>query len=267
MNPNHQELGWLKNKTRLQRRENAATLTDGQVQKLITTITQHPHYTKIEPEINELIKLRDKALIGTNWTWFKRGNEILHLRLGDITVTEQEVMISLLIEKKNKTYKICPNCTEKKNSKKAKFCKVCGANLANTLQTETSKKTSRKVKTKNSKYLFCQPLLEWLKQLDRLKLEPEAWLFPRYHYFSKAFLFYAENPLTIQRYDQILQRLDPTMTSALFRYGGAEKYLRLGYTPFELKEIGDWESSKMPELYADKKGLTTSQKKFAEDLR
>jgi uncharacterized protein with PIN domain len=267
MNLNYGEHGWLKNKDRLQRRENASTLTDNQVQKLIDTIDALPHYTKLDPEIDAVIRSRDKALIATNWTWFKRGNEILHLRLGDMTVTNEQVMISLLIEKKNKTYKICPSCAEKKNSKEAKFCKVCGADITNTLETETGKKTHRRVKTKSSQFSFCKPILEWQRQLEKLKLEPTAWMFPRYHYFSKGFLFYAPAPLTIQRYDQILQRLDPTMTSALFRYGGAEKYLRLGYTPFELKEIGDWESSKMPELYADKKGLTISQKKFADDLR
>ncbi|MFC1487028.1 hypothetical protein ACFLRN_04995 [Thermoproteota archaeon] len=64
------------------------------------------------------------------------------------------------------------------------------------------------------------------------------------------FDFLTKKPMTIQNYDRILKRLDHRMTSCLFRYGGAEKFLVLGYTPFELKEIGDWSSSKIPEIYA-----------------
>lgn len=93
----------------------------------------------------------------------------------------------------------------------------------------------------------------------------EAALFPKYHYFG-GFRF--DEPLkTVERLDQILQNLDPTMTSHMFRYGASERYLRMGYTPIDLKEIGDWASSKMPELYAEKKNLTPAQKRFSNDSR
>lgn len=50
----------------------------------------------------------------------------------------------------------------------------------------------------------------------------------------------------------------------MFRYGGTEKFLGLGYTPTDLKEIGDWGSSYMPEKYAERKGLTRTQRRFME---
>jgi hypothetical protein len=34
----------------------------------------------------------------------------------------------------------------------------------------------------------------------------------------------------------ILQRLDPTLTSHMFRRGASKKYLILGYTPYDPKE-------------------------------
>jgi signal recognition particle subunit SEC65 len=130
---------------------------------------------------------------------------------------------------------------------------------------ERSSRTVTKRKTVASP--FCKYIIDYVEELRRLGVEPKDWLFPRFSYFAQRFLFDAERPLTIQRFDQILQRLDPSITSATFRYGGTEKFLRLGYTPYELKEIGDWQSSHMPEIYAARKGLTPSQKKFAEDTR
>ena len=53
----------------------------------------------------------------------------------------------------------------------------------------------------------------------------------------------------------------------MFRYGQSETLLRRGYLPHEIKEIGDWSSSFMPELYANRKGLTAAQRKFTQDVR
>lgn len=86
--------------------------------------------------------------------------------------------------------------------------------------------------------------------------------------FTTAFFdFRSERPMTLQNFNRILKRLDPSMTSCLFRYGGVEKYLLLGYLPHELKEIGDWSTSKMPELYAERKDITPVQRRWSEDVR
>jgi hypothetical protein len=53
----------------------------------------------------------------------------------------------------------------------------------------------------------------------------------------------------------------------MFRYGAAEKFLRLNYTPYDLKEIGDWSSAHMPESYVKRIGLMQSQTKFMKDVR
>jgi len=36
---------------------------------------------------------------------------------------------------------------------------------------------------------------------------------------------------------------------------------------YELKEIGDWSSSKMPEIYAERKGIIVAQRRWSEDVR
>jgi len=112
-------------------------------------------------------------------------------------------------------------------------------------------------------------IVEWLREFDLLTEDQEAWFFPvlRVVFTSAYFDFKSERPMTVQNFDRILKRLDSHMTSCLFRYGGSEKYLELGYTPYELKEIGDWSSSKMPEEYAARKGITVAQRRWSEDIR
>jgi hypothetical protein len=114
---------------------------------------------------------------------------------------------------------------------------------------------------------FTKYVVDWLLEFD--KLTKKGWFFPalRVAFTSACFDFNSTNSMTIQNFDRILKRLDPKMTSCLFRYGGAEKYLGLGYTPYELKQIGDWSSSKMPEVYAERKGITSAQKRWSEDQR
>lgn len=293
------KLGWLKNVERKKRREAMLTLTDDQVFGYIMAISKFPNYTKLEEmgeissiskvnkrgynaidEVNNspdhLIRLRDMALIGISWTWFKRGNEILHIKLGNVAVIQENLVVQLYIEKKQKTFKICPECRargidEKKNhnAKSAMFCKKCGTNILDVPLTKIGKPPELITKTKSVKFPFCVPFIRWIKVLRTLEgADDDSWVFPKYHYFSNQFLLASRHytPLTIQRFDQILQRLDKNLTSAMFRYGGAEKYLRLGYTPYDVKEIGDWSNSVMPERYASKKGLTQIQKKFADDL-
>lgn len=98
---------------------------------------------------------------------------------------------------------------------------------------------------------------------------PNYVIFPplRVIFNSAYFDFEPVKPMTVSNLNRILQRLDPTMTSSLFRYGGAEKWLILGYTPHDLKEIGDWATSSMPEKYAEKKGISSAQREWSRDTR
>jgi integrase len=119
-------------------------------------------------------------------------------------------------------------------------------------------------KRKSLQYPFCKYVVEWREEALKLSPPEDAYLFPPYKTVAG---FIWKSHLTVQRLDQILQRLDPTLTSHMFRYGHSEKLLQLGYTPYEVKEIGDWASTRMPEVYAERKGLTKSQKQYAEDVR
>ncbi len=271
--------GWLKNPDRKARRDAALTLTDSQVQELIQKVDTMPEYSHYgyEPalgfDVGLFIRHRDEGLIALTWIFFKRGNEILHVKFGDVTITTKELLVSLYIEKKQKRYKLCPICRDKKgkptkNSIKSQFCKSCGLNIKELTPTLVGAKPEKKVKRKSINNPFCKYVVQWYKDMKSIGAQIDWWMFPRVHYFSEQrFLFTGKKPLTIQRFDQILQRLDHTLTSSMFRYGGAEKWLSLGYTPYDVKGIGDWSSSAMPERYADKKGITPKQREFSEDNR
>ena len=264
--------GWLANSERRKRRDRAHTFTDEDAEKLISKVDEIPNYisetlTRAHPELDGLIRLRDKALISIAWTWFKRGGEILRLKRKDVSVTEREILVTFQIQKKQKRLKVCLECGER-NGYRSNFCRKCNADLR---EVEIIREGGPQIVTKRKtlRHKFVKYILEWLQKFDELTEDGEAWLFPALRVvFSHAFFdFSSEKPMTIQNFDRILKRLDPNMTSCLFRYGGAEKYLVLGYTPFELKEIGDWSSSKMPETYAARKGITSAQRRWSEDVR
>lgn len=261
--------GWLVNPDRRARRDRAHTFTDKDAERLIKTIEETPEYVSstLDPELDRLMRLRDKALIATAWTWFKRANEILSVKRKDVSLTEREVLVTFHIQKKQKRFKVCPEC-ETKNGYRSNFCRKCKADLRGVpvkLEGEPQIVTKRKT----LKHKFTRYIVEWLSEFDKQTEDQEAWFFPalRVVFTSAYFDLKSERPMTVQNFDRILKRLDQDMTSCLFRYGGSEKYLELGYTPYELKEIGDWSSSKMPEVYAERKGITVAQRRWSEDVR
>jgi len=261
MNKKH---GWLTNKSRRERRDRTGTLSDFQVEELIRKIEVMTSYTKLATNFDILIRLRDKCLIALAWIFFKRANEVFNVRLADLFYDDKQLSVTFHISKKGKSFKICLKCSDR-NAKRAGYCKKCGENISQVPSTNKPRIVVV-VKNKSIQYPFCKYVIEWVEKMKELKLNKEVFLFPRYKRFV-GLQFSSENHLTVQRFDQILQRLDPTIASSFFRYGHTEKLLRLGYTPYDLKEIGDWDSSHMPEIYASRKGLTPSQKRFTEDIR
>ena len=289
--------GWLKNKDRLERRNKSGALTNEKVQALLDQIEHEDvfdkngnktSYTKlgVDPatgiDLNELVKIRDSAAIALNWTYFKRAREILGITFGSIGTAVNEdpntgetmkvLTVSILIEKKQKQNKVCPRCKDSKgqpikNSLNSKFCKQCGRNIEKAEVLTVGVKPEPKIKSKAIDEHFTQYVLRWYEKLKVIGAKPNWWLFPKWNVFSNNFLFTAEAPLSVARYDQILQRLDPTMSSCMFRYGGTEKCYRLGYTSHEIADIGDWSSDTQPERYAKRLGLTVSQMKYAKDKR
>ena len=254
------------NPERRVRRDSPQTLTDRQVQTLIDRIDQIPDYTRLRAEHDVLVRLRDKALIALAWIFFKRGNEILKVKRSEVTVTDQELLVTFRIQKKAKAYRVCPECGDK-NARRAIYCKTCGCDISMTPLTKLAREDTVVTKRKSLSFPFCRYVTDWIGIIDALELKPkirvQAHIFPPFHFAG----FSWKKHLTVQRFDQILQRLDPTLTSHMFRYGATEKLLILGYTPYEAKEIGDWASSRMPEEYAKRKGLTISQRQYAQDTR
>lgn len=280
---NQHPKGWLTNLERKKRRDNSKTLTPEHVQKMLNRIDSIPEYIKptiqrIDGSLGQLMRLRDKALISLNWIWFKRASEVLGLKRKDTEVTERELIVTFTIRKKKRRIKICPECDEI-NGFKNSYCRKCSQSLKDAEALEQGEeKTIPKRKT--LQYKFTKPIVEWIDAFDSLTPDREAWLFPPLQcIFDYAFFDFHRirtnkrtgepynTSMSVQNYDKILQRLDPTMTSSMFRYGHTERLLVLGYTPSELKSIGDWDSSRMPEIYAERKDLSPAQRRFAEDTR
>lgn len=256
--------GWLVNKSRKTRRDRVGTLTDQDVIKLVNEIDEMEKYTKLkELKNDQRMRKRDQAIIALSWIFFKRAGENLRVKLGDVYVDDSELAVTFHISKKAKGVKFCGSCGEE-TWRRARFCRKCGEDISHIPITEVGQ-TLTPTKRKSMEYWACPYVARWVEALKGLGCEREGYVFPPFNYIADAFQF--ERHLTVQRVNQILQRLDPTLTSHMFRYGATEKFLRLDYTPYDLKEIGDWSSTHMPETYARRMGLTRSQTKFMKDTR
>lgn len=265
--------GWLANPSRRKRQKKSLAFTDKHVQGLLDKIDSIPEYVKptLGPETDRLLRLRDKAIISTGWIWFKRASEFLGIKRKDVQVTDHQVLVTFKIKKKIKRYKVCPQC-ETKSGYRAKFCRECRANLED-VEVQGEKEDTIVTKRKTLKNKFVKYIVNWLDEFNKLtenlKDSDDAWFFPALKVvFNSGYLkFFSEKPMSVQNLNHILQRLDQTVTSSFFRYFRTEQLLTLGYTERELKQIGDWSSSRMPEIYAERKGLTPAQRRFAEDAR
>lgn len=261
--------GWLVLKVRRDRREHPYTLTDNKLEEYINTIDSKANYTSLEPEMDFLVRLRDKAILSLCHLFFKRGTENLRIKVGDIHITSVEISVTFRIGKKTHKFKTCPNCNEK-NGRKTKFCKVCGFNIEKEQIQSPLQVDNVFTKNKSLESPLCKNVTDWLGKIKELGAKDGDYLFPPVKCIPKQHFWKGSserNKIGIIRLNQILQSIDPTMTSSFFRYAGAEKYLRLGYSRDQLKEIGDWESADMPERYAKRLGISPAQIEFAKDLR
>ena len=266
--------GWLTNPERKKRQEKSLAFNENDVQDLIYQIDSMPHYVSktLGHETDRTLRIRDKALIATGWIWFKRASEILGVKRKDVYLDVNKIYITFHIRKKSKRFKTCPLCS-KQSGYKAKFCRECKTDLQDVLiQGGTEEFTATKNMT--LKYNVTKPLVEWLDSFDKLTEDQniadnsEAWFFPALQvcFNSGVLKFYSEKPMTVQNFDHILQKLDPTITSSFFRYFRTEQLQVRGYTNEELTQIGDWSSSHMPEIYAKRKGLTPALRRFGDNL-
>ena len=248
------------------------TLTDSQVIGLVKKIGEFEGYTglgKRNPEIERLIKLRDQGLVSIAWLFIKRGGEYLRLQLKDVRLLGRELSVVYHIEKKQKRKKLCTTegCGEL-NKLKAKFCSKCAADISAVEPIVVSAPSPRDVK--KTKLLGTSPLIkffqDWVQTIKDMGIEDqESYVFPRVLSSSEQFDF--GHHIGVSRLDQILQKIDPSMTSHFFRYGHTEVLLFLDYTESEAKEAGDWEKEDMVHTYGKKVEQGKAAKKFAEETR
>ena len=271
--------GWLKNQARRERRDRQFTLTENDIDALLEKIGGGQPYTKLDPETDKMFRLRDAALICAAWIFFKRGNEDLPLRLEDISVADGRLSVTFEIEKKRTYFLICSSCGFK-NQRRSKMkkdgsealCGKCETSLRNAMP-HTEKEMLRTTKRKTLRYKYTKPIVDWYRvALIANGENKKAWFFPPFKFFGKEFLWNSEKPMSIQNFDYLLQRLDPSLSSCMFRYGRTEvladakdKKGRHLYSMRDLTILGDWNSEYMPTLYAKRKGLTETAQRFEED--
>jgi hypothetical protein len=205
-------------------------------------------------------------------TFFKRGGEILALRFCDITVDYSAQLLTVVfhVEKKAKRRKICAACNCK-NALRNTFCGKCGRPLDSSSIVEEGQPEAKYILQKTLKYPFCHYILEWLDAAKAQGAKASSYVFPPFRPASGGFDFTSR--LTVQRLDQILQQLDKTMTSSMFRYGKIEYLLKLKnkdgssrYSEEEIQQVTNHERRDTLMNYAKRKGLTVAQKKFAGDV-
>ena len=97
-------------------------------------------------------------------------------------------------------------------------------------------------------------------------LPKTTYVFPPFKTFE-GYDFDFNEHIKCARLGRIIQDLDESLFSAVFRYGASEKYLLLGYTREELRQIGDWADVRMPEIYAKRAGLSPGEERWSKDKR
>lgn len=267
--------GWLTNPERKKRQGKSLAFNENDVQELLDKIDSLPNYISptLGPDTDLLLRLRDKSLIATGWLWFKRASELLGIKRKHVFVSDTHIHVTFHIRKKSKRFKICPYC-DTKSGYKAKFCRECKSNLKE-VKIEGGSEEFTVTKRMTLRNNFTKYILHWLEAFNKVTENlgiddnSDAWFYPPLQvcFDSAWFKLYSDRPMTVQNFDYILQKIDPTITSSFFRYFRTEQLQVLGYTNEELKQIGDWSSSHMPEVYAKRRGLTPALRRFGEDVR
>lgn len=271
--------GWLTNPERRERRNRQFTLTLEDIEELLQKIQSAEKYTLLDPDTDQMFRCRDQAMIALAWIFFKRGGEDLRLRLRDVSIKDARLSVSFNVEKKRKYFLVCSVCGYE-NRRRSRvdgmgnlvYCSKCRTDLRNAIRITKSEKYVATLR-KTVRYSLVKYVTQWIRIASMANGEDrDAWLFPSFKFFGREFLWKADNPMTIQNFDHLLQRLDPSLSSCMFRYGRTEvladardKKGRHIYSMRDLQQIGNWESEAMPSRYAERKGLTESQIRFEED--
>ncbi len=260
--------GWLINKERRDRRDHADTMTLEYISWLIEKIQNMETYS-LHGDI--YLRLRDIAFIVIAWMFARRPSEVLELRVSDIKQSGPALAFFFKAKKKLKRYKVCPSCADK-NASKALFCKKCATPLKD-VQPSMIGDPSLQYFTlyKNKEYSLCVHIMDWLKLARELGADDSSYLFPPYNTGGECFLF--DKHITRRWMSDTLSRIDPTLTTCLFRPGGIEYMQKQKkpdgtrkYTDSDIRDIVRLSSERMVRVYGDRKGLSDAQQRFAEDV-
>ena len=259
--------GWLVNKKRRERRDRADTMTAEYVEELIGKIQSMETYSM---HGDTYLRLRDIAFIVIAWMFARRPSEVLELKVSDIKQSGPSLAFFFKAKKKLKRRKICPGCSES-NARKSIACWKCAADLKD-VQLSIIGDPSLQYFTlyKSKDYPFCIHILNWLAILKELKACDSSYLFAPFSAAGNCFIF--SKHVSVRWFSKTLSKLDPTLTSCLFRPGGIEYMLKHKtkdgapkYTRADVREIVHLSTDQMVNVYADRKGLTDAQRRFAED--
>lgn len=257
--------GWLVNKKRRERRDHADTMTAEYVEGLISKIQGMESYSM---HGDTYLRLRDIAFIVICWMFARRPSEVLELKVSDIKQSGPSLAFFFKAKKKLKRRKICPGCSES-NARKSIACWKCAADLKD-VQPSIIGDPSLQYFTlyKNKDYPFCIHILNWLAMLKELGAEDSSYMFAPFYASGNCFNF--NKHISRRWISETLSELDPTLTACLFRPGGIEYMLKLKnkdgtprYSRADVREIVHLAKEDTVNVYADRKGLTDAQRRFA----
>ena len=263
-----------------------AVWKDEDVLKLIRKIETtpgYPHRKGMEDVDSQFLRLRDAALISTLWSFGKRIGEVLRLKFGDVALDpyEDTLNVTFRIEKKIRTFRICPKCG-KKAGKLAEYCPRCGTPLKDVKPVKVRPPPLVVTKSRPLDDPFVTRILRYVDYAKkRANAKPavfhtyyvfpplESRLYTRQHYLLSNINW--RRHLTKQRGWQIVSGLDPRLSPHAFRVlfirrllSEEDEYGEKRFTTFDVSQITDHSSSLMVERYARAvPGASRAEKQFS----
>jgi integrase len=262
----NEKKGWFKRPEVREFRDRPLPLTPEIVQKMADAILAAPSLYKIPEPWNRLLRLRNSALLVLFWSFGKRVNEILKLRVEDADFGQDKASFVFSIEKKAKRHKVCPKCNTKQ-SLQANFCKNCGSPLSNeNIKVFKPPYPIRVVKGK--RYLAenefggqeFNALLPYIKTWfdERLKLNKDGYLFPPLRNIKgQPIRFDFDSYLSPLQCWKVLKNISSVLAPHLFRYARIKFLLKTTHGNIRLVQRAmDFSSPAPIENYAKSLGLS-----------
>lgn len=254
--------GWFKTDIAREFKDKPYPLTEDEAYHICEAILRVDAY-KVPNEYKSLLRYRDSALVAILWLFFKRANEVLGIKMSDISFENLKLNIAFSIQKKVKRFKVCPKCKER-SSLDSGYCKKCSNPLGeDTIKTKEASSPKRVIKRKIATNRFVSFIQTWYN--ERLKLGKEGYLFPPLHVLrdGKGYGFDINRKMCTTTLWKILKRYSPALCPHLFRYAGTKWLLKVTQGRIRLvQKAGDWSSPAPIENYAHSIGETEEDIEF-----